>query len=283
MIPIIELKIDPEFESLIPSLTEAEFKQLEENIVDDGEVLNPIITWQGVIIDGHNRWKIIKNNPGIPFKTHELIFFDRYQAKEWILKNQLGRRNITNEQRLRLIGQMQENRKCKESFKGNQYTVKNGEVQNEPNQKPKSTAAQIAEEVGVSESTVKRAEKFSKGIDAIQSVSPEAAQKILKGGSGVTKAEVMSVPEMDDDEKEVFVDKIINPQDVEEKKPMQREYTINDLLDEINSNADTYLRFLKSTLVSRSTLYADKGNRCKVFDAVSNIKLEIEKMENLLK
>jgi len=283
MIPIIELKIDPEFESLIPSLTEAEFKQLEENIVDDGEVLNPIITWQGVIIDGHNRWKIIQNNPGILFKTHELIFFDRYQAKEWILKNQLGRRNITNEQRLRLIGQMQENRKCKESFKGNQYTVKNGEVQNEPNQKPKSTAAQIAEEVGVSESTVKRAEKFSKGIDAIQSVSPEAAQKILKGGSGVTKAEVMSVPEMDDDEKEVFVDKIINPQDVEEKKPMQREYTINDLLDEINSNADTYLRFLKSTLVSRSTLYADKGNRCKVFDAVSNIKLEIEKMENLLK
>lgn len=285
MIPIIELKIDPEFESLIPSLTEAEFKQLEENIIDDGEVLNPIITWQGVIIDGHNRWKIIQNNPGIPFKTHELIFFDRYQAKEWILKNQLGRRNITNEQRLRLIGQMQENRK---KSVGNP-NARNSDgtfqlVQNEPNgEKPKSTAAQIAEEVGVSESTVKRAEKFSKGIDAIQSVSPEAAQKILKGGSGVTKAEVMSVPEMDDDEKEVFVDKIINPQNVEEKKPMQREYTINDLLDEINSNADTYLRFLKSTLVSRSTLYADKDNRCKVFDAVSNIKLEIEKMENLLK
>jgi len=281
MIPIIELKIDPEFESLIPSLTEAEFKQLEENIVDDGEVLNPIITWQGVIIDGHNRWKIIQNNPGIPFKTHELIFFDRYQAKEWILKNQLGRRNITNEQRLRLIGQMQENRKqSRGGDRGNQYTVE-AKGQNEP--LPKSTAAQIAEEVGVSESTVKRAEKFSKGIDAIQSVSPEAAQKILKGGSGVTKAEVMSVPEMDDDEKEVFVDKIINPQAVEENKPVQREYTINDLLDEINSNADTYLRFLKSTLVSRSTLYADKDNRCKVFDAVSNIKLEIEKMENLLK
>lgn len=285
MIPIIDLKIDPEFESLIPSLTEAEFKQLEENIVDDGEVLNPIITWQGVIIDGHNRWKIIQNNPGIPFKTHELIFFDRYQAKEWILKNQLGRRNITNEQRLRLIGQMQENRK---KSVGNQ-NARNSDgtfqlVQNEPNgKKPKSTAAQIAEEVGVSESTVKRAEKFSKGIDAIQSVSPEAAQKILKGGSGVTKAEVMSVPEMDDDEKEVFVDKIINPQAVEGNKPVQREYTINDLLDEINSNADTYLRFLKSTLVSRSTLYADKDNRCKVFDAVSNIKLEIEKMENLLK
>lgn len=275
MIPIIDLKIDPEFESLIPSLTEAEFKQLEENIIDDGEVLNPIITWQGVIIDGHNRWKIIQNNPGIPFKTHELIFFDRYQAKEWILKNQLGRRNITNEQRLRLIGQMQENRK---QSHGGQIK---GMGQNEPS--VRSTAEAIAKEVGVSESTVKRAEKFSKGIDAIQSVSPEAAQKILKGGSGVTKAEVMSVPEMDDDEKEVFVDKIINPQDVEEKKPMQREYTINDLLDEINSNADTYLRFLKSTLVSRSTLYADKDNRCKVFDAVSNIKLEIEKMENLLK
>lgn len=281
MIPIIELKIDPEFESIIPPLTDEEFNQLRENILEKDEVINPILTWNNVIIDGHNRWKIIRENPGIPFNTYEMIFADRNDAKEWIIKNQLGRRNITNEQRLRLIGQMQENRKkshgASDGFRGNQ-TVK---VQIEP--LPKSTAAQIAEEVGVSESTVKRAEKFSKGIDAIQDVSPEAAQKILKGGSGVTKAEVMSVPEMDDDEKEVFVERIINPPVVEEKKPVQREYTIDDLLNEISSNADTYLKFLKSTLVSRSTLYADKDNRRRVFDAVSNIKLEIEKMENLLK
>ena len=95
---------------------------------------------------------------------------------------QLGRRNLTDEQRLRLIGQMQENRK---KSVGNP-NARNSDgtfqlVQNEPNGgKPKSTAAQIAEEVGVSESTVKRAERFSKGIDKIAEVSPEAVERNRK-------------------------------------------------------------------------------------------------------
>ena len=53
------LRIDPEFESLVPPLSDDEFKQLEENIVEAGMCYDPIITWDGVIIDGHNRWKII--------------------------------------------------------------------------------------------------------------------------------------------------------------------------------------------------------------------------------
>lgn len=38
----MELKIDPEFRDKIPPLTEDEFKQLEENILEDGEVYEPI-------------------------------------------------------------------------------------------------------------------------------------------------------------------------------------------------------------------------------------------------
>lgn len=253
---------------------------MRENIFEAGEVFNPLLTWQGTIIDGHNRWKVIQEDSGIHFKTHEMIFFDRDDAKEWIIKNQLGRRNLTPEQRLRLIGQMQENRK--KSHGNNAERDDSGKYLIGQNEPTGSTAAQIAKEVGVSESTVKRAEKFSKGIDAIQSVSPEAAQKILKGGSGVTKAEVMSVPQMDEDEKEVFVERVINPID-EEKKVKFREYTIDDLLNEINSGSETYLKFLKSTLVSRSTLYAEKDNRILVLESVSKIKSEIEKLENLLK
>lgn len=52
-----ELKIDAEFEAKCPPLTEEEFEQLEENIVDEGVVLLPIIVWDGTIIDGHNRWR----------------------------------------------------------------------------------------------------------------------------------------------------------------------------------------------------------------------------------
>ena len=279
---MVELKIDPEFEKLIPALTDEEFNQLRENIIEKDEVINPILTWQGVIVDGHNRWKIIQDNPGIPYKTYEMIFLDRYEAKDWIIKNQIGRRNLNQEQKLRLIGQMQENRKHKESFKGNQYTVKIGEVQNEPDRKPKSTAAKIAEEVGVSESTVKRAEKFSKGIDVLQEVAPEAADKILKGGSGITKAEVMSVPKMEQREREEFVERVINPQPKEEKKSEPYKYTVNDLVKEIESNGWSFTKHLKDTLIFRSTLYANYNDRLIVRNAVNSVKQDLEIILGLL-
>jgi len=95
----MELKIDAEFESKIPPLTEEEFMQLESNIVSDGIVINPIITWKSVIVDGHNRYRIIRKHPAIKFTTHEKAFADRYEAIAWICKNQLGRRNLTLEQK----------------------------------------------------------------------------------------------------------------------------------------------------------------------------------------
>lgn len=263
-------------------MSDEEFKQLRENIFEAGEVFNPLLTWQGTIIDGHNRWKVIQEDSGIHFKTHEMIFFDRDDAKEWIIKNQLGRRNLTPEQRLRLIGQMHENRKKSVGeHQGNQYSGKMELGQNEPI--PKSTAAQIAKDVGVSESTVKRAERFSKGIDTIEAKAPEAAAKILKGCSGITKEEVMRVPKMEEAEREELIERVMNPPAVSEPKQEPKEYTINDLVLEIEKNAESYLRFLKSTLVSRSTLYADAENRLLVYNAVSNIKAEVEKLEKLLK
>ena len=56
----MELRIDPEFESKIPPLSAEEFRQLEENILSDGIVINPIIVWNGVIVDGHNRFHILE-------------------------------------------------------------------------------------------------------------------------------------------------------------------------------------------------------------------------------
>ena len=94
---MMELRIDREFESKIPPLTAEEFRQLEENILTDGVVINPIIVWNGIIVDGHNRYRIIEQNPGIQYTTHEKHFDDRYAVIAWICKNQLGRRNLTPE------------------------------------------------------------------------------------------------------------------------------------------------------------------------------------------
>ena len=68
------LKINPEFEKIIPELSEYEFEQLEENIMSDGVILNPIIVWDGVIIDGHKRYKIAQKHPEIKFEIYQKHF-----------------------------------------------------------------------------------------------------------------------------------------------------------------------------------------------------------------
>ena len=66
-----ELKINPEFEEIIPPISPDEFKQLEDNIVAEGELLMPIIIWKGFIIDGHSRYKILQKHPEIECKIIE--------------------------------------------------------------------------------------------------------------------------------------------------------------------------------------------------------------------
>ena len=112
MMNLNALKIDPEFQGKIPPLTFEELNQLEANILRDGRIINPIIVWQGLIVDGHNRYTIAKKHPEIPFTVHEKEFASRYEAIIWICKNQLGRRNLTPEQKKYLIGKQYEAEKC---------------------------------------------------------------------------------------------------------------------------------------------------------------------------
>lgn len=108
----MELRIDPEFASRIPPLTDDEYQQLEANILEDGVVINPIIVWDGVIVDGHNRFRILEKHPHIKFTIHEKSFIDRFTALAWICKNQLGRRNLTKQQKKYLIGKQYESEKA---------------------------------------------------------------------------------------------------------------------------------------------------------------------------
>ena len=87
---MINLKIDPEFQSQIPPLTDDEFKQLEENILKEGKLISPLIVWNNTLVDGHNRYTILQKHPEICFSTMPLPFESREEVLAWICKNQLG-------------------------------------------------------------------------------------------------------------------------------------------------------------------------------------------------
>ena len=89
----MSITVDKEFESLIPPLSPEEFQQLEENCVKEG-IRDALITWNGILIDGHNRFKIAAKH-GLHWSEKRMEFADRNEAKRWIILNQFGRRNLS--------------------------------------------------------------------------------------------------------------------------------------------------------------------------------------------
>ena len=206
------LKIDPEFEGKIPPLREAELQQLEENILADGVVINPLIVWDGVIVDGHNRYRILQKHPEIQFATYEKQFPDRYAAIAWICKNQLGRRNLTPQQFKYLVGQRYEAEKQSKGieFQGNQYTSqdRSGLSQNDPDQKSHGTRSRIAKETQTSDSYVRRAAHFSKGVDAAEEAVPGIKQEILSGSIKPTERAVAAIAKAPPEERGALVQQL---------------------------------------------------------------------------
>ena len=219
----LHLNIDPEFASIIPPLREEEQKQLEENILADGVVINPLIVWNGVIVDGHNRYRILQQHPEIQFTTYEKAFSDRYEAIAWICKNQLGRRNLTPQQFKYLIGQQYEAEKCTSNYNGNRFTSgdKSRCVQNEHTYKPERTAERIARENNLSDSYVRRAEHFAKGVDAAEEAVPGIKQEILTGSIKPTEKAVAAIAKAPPEERPALVQQLRQTKEPEkpEEKP----------------------------------------------------------------
>lgn len=192
-----ELKIDPEFEEKIPPLAEEEFELLEQNIVEDGRVLDPLIVWDNTILDGHNRYRILKKHPEIPFKTISISFSNKYEAIIWICRKQLGRRNLTPEQKRYLVGKQYKTEKAshgaEDGFRGNRYVKSLVSPQNEDLLESTKTSERIARENGISRSYVERAEKYADGVDAADEALPGIRKEILSGVIHPTQAAVTAV------------------------------------------------------------------------------------------
>lgn len=173
---MLGLTIDEEFSSLIPPSAPEELALLEESIRAEG-VRDPLRYWthegRRILLDGHNCHRIAQKLQ-IAFKTTEIILADRDEARKWILRNQLGRRNLNPDQLSVLRGQLYNAMKRQDGGHGDQ---KSG-GQNEP---PIKTAEKLAAQYGVSASTIKRDSQYAEAVELLKSIDPEIVQKVLKG------------------------------------------------------------------------------------------------------
>ena len=206
----MELRIDPEFAGRIPPLTDDEFKQLEDNILADGVVINPIIVWNGVIVDGHNRFRVLEKHPHIKYTVHEKSFDDRFSVLAWICKNQLGRRNLTLAQRKYLIGKQYESEKASHGGDRKSEEVKSSSQLGNLISQMK-TSERIAKENGISKNSVLRAEAFSKAVDIADDIEPGIRSDILSGSIKATANDVQAIIQAAPTERPKLIEKLRCP------------------------------------------------------------------------
>lgn len=204
------LQIDTEFQKLIPPLTNEEFTQLENNILQEG-CRDPICIWRGLIIDGHNRYKICHKH-GIEFKVVDIHLNSREDVMSWICTNQLGRRNISEETRRYLIGKKYEAEKAvgiMNSIGTNQHTIDSG-IEKKPH--TSKTARRIGLEYHVSHSTVNKYAKYSRAIDKLNENMPDVAKGIKDGKIKISQDNLLQLVKKPKEEITQIVDTIYKRQ-----------------------------------------------------------------------
>jgi hypothetical protein len=214
----VPFKIDPEFAKLLPEPTDLVLEELRASIKSEG-IREPLVVWAegDVLLDGHTRLRIAQEL-GQVVRWRRVPCYDRDEAEEWIFRNQLGRRNLGENEISYFRGKLLEARKrqgARNDLEDDDETFAHSE------QKSVDTAAQVAEETGVSRATVVRDAQFARAVDAVAEVAPEIKADIFKGTA--TKKAVVAVARIADPEARKAAAKVlVEPRTTEKKAKRDR-------------------------------------------------------------
>lgn len=273
-----DIKINIDFENLIPKQTAEQFKQLEENMVSEGRARNPLVVWRGhdTLVDGHHRLRILKAHPELKWSVVEQDFADDDEVKEWILRNALGTRNLTELQQHDLRGRLYRARQKRHG--GDRKTPK--DEQGRFTASPKKTdlpkvrnkvSYQLAKELGVNHSTIENAGNFVDGLDAAEAVVPGFKDAVLTGEVKAQKQEVAAMRKQTPDEIKKSV------QDIKDRKGKKKQsdkaafarikeidalasgitttqYGLAELIREVDALGDSFILSLSSMIKRRKNV-----------------------------
>jgi hypothetical protein len=179
-----------ELKELIPPLLSDETQQLEKNIIEFG-VKDPLTVWETtedvitptgstrpvfVLIDGHNRFKIITRHT-LDYRINIMSFPSLNSVKEYMIDYQLGRRNLTPEQSSFLRGK----RYLQEKQERGGYKADKANV---------DVSEELAKTYGVSNRTIKRDGEYAAGLEKI---ATPLRTEILSGKQKVPKSVIKDI------------------------------------------------------------------------------------------
>lgn len=197
------IKILQELKECLLEMRSDDKKRLEESILEEG-CRDALVIWNDILVDGHNRYEICQKHE-IPFNTIQKEFTDIEGAKQWMYRNQLGRRNLTDKQRDIIIGRLYKAEKKSpiENLKQNLpsghcvHSVKTSEI--------------ISENYNVSEKTARRAEKFTEAVDVLsKTIEKPVINKMLNDEIPVSKKDMQRIADFEPEKQKAIINKLVS-------------------------------------------------------------------------
>jgi predicted HTH domain antitoxin len=163
-------------------------------------------------VDGHNRYGICLKHK-LNFKIHLIPFDSLKEVRDYMIDNQLGRRNLIPEQASYLRGLRYNSEKLvkgkydRQTHKGQNvpYAIADLEENNDESHKgqnvpygsitkKESTSARLSKQYNVSEKTIKRDAEFAEGLNLL---SPKLKKEILSGKIKAKKSEIQQLSQIE--------------------------------------------------------------------------------------
>lgn len=184
-------RIDPELNDVLPKLSPEDYASLEKSLLKDGFKGAPIMVWGDVIVDGHNRYEIC-NKHHIPYEVKKIDFENKEEAMRWMVRQQIGRRNLTPMQRISISEKYRpfyekeakenQSKAGKEYGNGGTKLTSNLPQALEKKERNPTTDKKLADMSDVSETTYRMGKKI------LNSGNEELIQQALKGEKSISKA-----------------------------------------------------------------------------------------------
>jgi len=182
----MSLRLNPEYEMLLPKMSDEEFSELKASIKSEGQHYPIIVNEDLEVLDGHHRYRACMEL-GIEPDFEVRKFDDKLIEKKFVIETNLRRRHLNNFQLVELAVPLLEIEKAlakKRQSKGG----KNGQnaelglrAENlKPELKAKTTEV-VAKKAGVSTRT------FERGKKILERASEDDKQKLREGKASITK------------------------------------------------------------------------------------------------
>jgi 16S rRNA G966 N2-methylase RsmD len=151
----LQIKINKEYAGLVPEMSASDYEALKLDIKERGLLVRITVNGQGVIIDGHHRYRACQEL-GIKCSYVVKEFENELLEKLFVIDSNLKRRHLNSFQRAELA--LKEKPILEEIAKRQMLTGKSLDL----NQSRVDTNKEIGKRIGLSKDTIRKVEKIQK-------------------------------------------------------------------------------------------------------------------------